>query len=245
MPRNAGGNTTRPGLRNPGELNYHVGSLTDQNGFLSQAHDEYGGIPPPISLQHLVGSLQQFAGVSRPPQSEVPVPSPSLFDPRILETQAAQLAALLNTQVRLAVEKQMGKFSHLPVMPPSPAISLEANDASTVRSHGAASQPIPTLPTEPTVERMEFTLKNSHELSCLQLGRELKATQRSMDEMERSLRAEISDLREEIRPIPASRCQETTYPEVQGIAEDWLRMKKNSVSQPVPKNVFKTFWIAT
>ena len=66
-------------------------------------------------------------------------------------------------------------------MLPSPAVSSEANDASIVRSHGAASQRIPTLPTEPTVERMEFTPKYSHELSWLQLARELKATQRRLE----------------------------------------------------------------
>ena len=49
---------------------------------------------------------------------------------------------------------------------------------------------------------MEFTPKRSHELSCLHLARELKATQRRMEEMERSLRAEICDLREEIRVNP-------------------------------------------
>ena len=99
------------------------------------------------------------------------------------------MAALLNTQVQLAVEKQMGKISHQSVMPSSPAISSEANDASIVRIHGAASPRIPTLQTEPTVEKMEFTPKHSHELSCLQLACELKATQRRMEEMERSLRA--------------------------------------------------------
>ena len=83
----------------------------------------------------------------------------------------------------------MGKISHQSVMPPSTAIRSEANDASNVRSHGAASQRISTLQTEPTVERMEFTPKHSHKLSCLQLARELKATQRRMEEMERSLRA--------------------------------------------------------
>ena len=143
----------------------------------------------------MFGPLQQFTGGSRPPESEAPVPSRGLVDPRILETQAAQLAALLNTQVQLAVEKQMGKIPHQPVMPPSPAISSEANDASIVRSHGAASQRIRTLQTEPTVERMEFTPKHSQELSCLELARVLKATQRRMEEMERSLRAEICDLR--------------------------------------------------
>ena len=96
----------------------------------------------------------------------------------------------------------MGKMSHQPVMPPSPEISSEVNDASIVRSHGAASQRIPTLQTEPTVEKREFAPKHSHELSCLQLARELKATQRRMEEMERSLRAEICDLREEIRANP-------------------------------------------
>ena len=87
-------------------------------------------------------------------------------------------------------------------MPPSPAISSEVNDASIVRCHGASSQRIPTLQTEPTLERMEFTTKHSHDLSCLQLAHELEATQRCMEEMERSLRAGISDLREEIRANP-------------------------------------------
>ena len=49
---------------------------------------------------------------------------------------------------------------------------------------------------------MEFPPKHSHELSCLQLARELKATQRRMEEMERSLRAEIRDPREEIWANP-------------------------------------------
>ena len=49
---------------------------------------------------------------------------------------------------------------------------------------------------------MEFNLKHSHELSCLQLACDVKATQRRMEEMLRSLRAEISDLREEIRANP-------------------------------------------
>ena len=87
-------------------------------------------------------------------------------------------------------------------MPPSPAISSESNDASVLSIHVAASQRIPTLPTEPTVDRMEFTPKRSHELSCLQLARERKATQRGMEAMERSLRAEIYDLREDIRANP-------------------------------------------
>ena len=202
MAPNAGGNTTRPGLRNPGELNYQVGSQSDQNEYVSQAHDEYGSMPPPINPPHLVGPLQQFSRGSRPPESEAPVPSPGLVAPRIVETQAAQLAALLSTQVQRAVEKQMGKISHQSVMPPSPAISSEGNDASLVRSNGAASQRIPTVQTEPTVKRMEFTPKHSHELSCLQLARELKPTQRRMEEMERSLRAEICNLREEIRAYP-------------------------------------------
>ena len=159
-------------------------------------------MPPPIAPSHLVGPLQEFSGGSRPPEFEAPVPRPGLVDPRTLETQAAQLAALLNTLVQIAFEKQMGTISHQSVMPLSLAISSEANDASIVRSHGAASQRIPTLQTEPTVERMEFTPKHSHELSCLQLARELKATQRRMEEMERSLRAEIYDLREQIRANP-------------------------------------------
>ena len=96
----------------------------------------------------------------------------------------------------------MGKISDQSVMPPSPAIRSEANDASTVRSHGASSQRIPTLQMDPTLERMEFTPKHSHELSCLQLACDLTATQRRMEEMEQSLRAEISDLREEIRSNP-------------------------------------------
>ena len=202
MAPNAGGNTTRPGLLNPGELNYQVGSQSYQNEYVSHAHDEYGGMPPPIAHPHLVGPLQQFAGGSRPPESEAPVPSPGLVEPIIFETQAAQLVALLNTQVQLAVEKQMGKISNQSVMPPSPAMSSETNDTSIVRSHDAASQRIPTLQPEPTVERMEVAPKHSHELSCLQLARELKATQRRMEEMERSLRAEICDLREEIRANP-------------------------------------------
>ena len=49
---------------------------------------------------------------------------------------------------------------------------------------------------------MEFTPKHSQELSCLQLARELKAARRRMEEMEWSLRAEICDLREEIRANP-------------------------------------------
>ena len=49
---------------------------------------------------------------------------------------------------------------------------------------------------------MEFAPKHSHELSCLQLARELKAIQRRMAEMEQSLSAEICDLREEIRANP-------------------------------------------
>ena len=171
MAPNAGGDTTRPGLRNPGELDYRVGSQSDQNEYVSQAHEEYGGMPPLINPPHLFGPLQQFTGSSRPPESEAPVPGPGLVDPRTLETQAAQLAALLNTQVQLADENQMGKISHQPVMPPSPASNSEANDASIVRSHGAASQRIPTLQTEPTVEKMEFTPKHSHELSCLQFAR--------------------------------------------------------------------------
>ena len=96
----------------------------------------------------------------------------------------------------------MGNISHQSVMPLSPAISSEANDASIVRSHGAASPCIPTLQKEPTLERMELTPKHSHELSCLQLARGLKAIQRRMEEMERSLRAEICHLREEIRANP-------------------------------------------
>ena len=155
-----------------------------------------------ITPPHLVGPLQQFSGGSGPPESEAPVPSPGLVDPRILETQAAQMAALLNTQVQLAVEKQMGKVFHLPVMTSSPAISTEANDASIVRSHCAASPRIPTLQTEPTVEKMEFTPKRPHELSCMRLARELKATQSRVEEMERSLRAEICELREENRANP-------------------------------------------
>ena len=46
---------------------------------------------------------------------------------------------------------------------------------------------------------MEFSPKHSHELSCLQSARELKATRRRMEEMERSLQVEIRDVREEIR----------------------------------------------
>ena len=134
-------------------MKYQVGSQSDQNEYVSQAHDEYGGMPPPIAPPHFFGLLQQFTGVSRPPESESPVPSPGLVDPRILETQAAQLAALLNTQVQLAVERQIGNISHQPVMPPSPATRSEANDASIVRIHGAASQRIPTLQMEPTVEK--------------------------------------------------------------------------------------------
>ena len=169
MAPNAGGNTTRPGLRNPEELNYKVGSQSDRKEYVSRAHDEYGGMPRPIASPHSVGPLQEFAGGSRPPESEAPVPGPGLVNPRILETQGGQLAALLNTQVQLAVEKQMGKISHQSVMRPSPAISSEASNASILRSHGAAFQRIHTLPTEPTVERMEFTPKYCHELSCLQL----------------------------------------------------------------------------
>ena len=96
----------------------------------------------------------------------------------------------------------MGKISHRSVMPPSPATRLEANEASILRSHCAAFQRISTLQTEVTVERMEFTPKHSYELSCLQLARDLKATQLRMEEMERSLRAGICDLREEIRANP-------------------------------------------
>ena len=106
---------------------------------MSQARNEYGGMPPPIAPPHFVGPLQQFAGGSRPPQSETPVPSPGLVDPRIIETQAARLAVLLNTQLQLVVEKKMVKISDQSVMPLSPAICSEANDASIVRSHGAAS----------------------------------------------------------------------------------------------------------
>ena len=139
MAPNAGGNITKPGLLNPGELNCQVGSQSDQNEYVSQAHEEYGGMPPLINPQYLFGPHQQFTGSSRPPESEAPVPGLGLVDPRIVETQAAKLAALLNTQVQLAVEKQMGKISHQPVMPPSPATRSEANDASIVRSHSAAS----------------------------------------------------------------------------------------------------------
>ena len=110
MAPNAGGNTTRPAVWNPGEVKYQVGSQSDQNEYVSQAHDEYGGMPPPIAPPHLVGSLQQLTGGSRPPQSENPVPSPGLVGPRSFETQAAQLAALLNTQGQLAVEKQRVRF---------------------------------------------------------------------------------------------------------------------------------------
>ena len=156
MPPNAGVNTTRLGLRNPGELKYQVGSQSDQNEYVSQAHEEYGGMPPPINLPHLFGPLQQITGSSRPPEFGAPVPGPGLVDPRILETQAAQLAALFNMRVQLAVENQMGKISHQPVMPPSPASNSEANDASIVRSHGAASQRIPALQTEPIVEKWSF-----------------------------------------------------------------------------------------
>ena len=49
MSPNAGGDITRPSLRNPGELNYQVGSQSDQNEYVSQAHDAYGGMPPPIN----------------------------------------------------------------------------------------------------------------------------------------------------------------------------------------------------
>ena len=153
MAPNAVGNTTRPDLRNPGELNYQVGSQSDRNKYVSQAHNEYGGIPHQVNPPNLFGPLEQFTGGSRPPESEASEPSPGVVDQRILETQAAQLAALLNAQVQRAVEKQMGKISHQSVMPPSPAISSEANDVSIVRSHGAASQRIPTLQTEPTVEK--------------------------------------------------------------------------------------------
>ena len=169
--------------------------------YVSQAYNEYRGMPPPISPPHLVGPLQQFAGSSRPPKSEAPLTGPGLVEPIILETQAAQLAALLNTLVQLAVEKQMGKISLQSMMPPLPAISSEVKDASIVRSHGAASQRIPTLQTEPTVERMDFTPKHSHELSCLQLARELKATQRRMEEMERSLWSARGDLGQSPRRV--------------------------------------------
>ena len=162
MAPNAGVNTTRPGFLNPGELNYRVGSQSDQNEYVSHAHDEYGGMPPPITPPHLVGPLQKFAGGSRRPECGAPVPSPGLVDPRILETQAAQLADLLNTQVQPAVEKQIDKISHQSLIPPSPAMNSEANNASVVRRHGAASQLIPTLPTEPNVDRMEFTPKRYH-----------------------------------------------------------------------------------
>ena len=93
----------------------------------------------------------------------------------------------------------MGKISHQLVMPPSPAISSGTNDASIARSHGAASQLTPTLPTESTVDRMDFAPKHSHELSRQQLESEVKATQRRIEGMEPSLHAKISDLREEIR----------------------------------------------
>ena len=49
---------------------------------------------------------------------------------------------------------------------------------------------------------MELTPKHFHEFSCLQLTSELKATLRRMEEMERSLRAEICDLREDVRANP-------------------------------------------
>ena len=153
MALTAGGGNTRSSLRNPGELNYQVGSQSDQNEYVSQAHDEYGDMPPPINPPHLVGPPQQFTGGSRPPESEAPGASPGLVDSRMLETQAAHPAALLNTQVQLAIEKQLDKMSHRSVMPPSPATRSEANDASIVRSHAAASQSIPTLQTEPIVEK--------------------------------------------------------------------------------------------
>ena len=113
-----------------------------------------------------------------------------------------QLRWMLCAQVQLAVENQMGKFPHQSVMTPSPAIRSEEKDASGLRIPGAPSQRVPTLPTEPTPDRMECTPKHSHELSCPQLVREWKATQRHMEEMERSLRAEICDLREEISANP-------------------------------------------
>ena len=158
-------------------------------------------MPTATAPPHLVGPLQQFTGGSKQPESEAPVESPGLVDRRILENQAAQLVYLY-TQVQHAVEKQMRRFFHPPLMPPLPVIRSEANDASIVRRYGAASQRIPNLPTEPTVGRMESTPKRSLELSCHQLARELKATLRRMEEMERSLRAEFCDLREEIRANP-------------------------------------------
>ena len=100
---------------------------------------------PPSAPPLLFGPLEEFTGGSRPPESEAPVPSPGLVEPRIFETQAAQQASLLNTEVQLAVEKQMGKISHESVMPPSPAICSEPNNASIVHSHGATSPRIPTL----------------------------------------------------------------------------------------------------
>ena len=62
MAPNAGGNNPRPRLRNPRELNYQVGSQSDNNEYVCQAHDEYGGMPPPIAPPHLVGPLQKFPG---------------------------------------------------------------------------------------------------------------------------------------------------------------------------------------
>ena len=46
MAPNAGGGTTRSGVGTPGELNYPIGSQSDQNEYVSQAHEEYGGMPP-------------------------------------------------------------------------------------------------------------------------------------------------------------------------------------------------------
>ena len=65
MALNADGNTTRPGLRNPGELNYQIGSQSDQNEYVSQVHEEYGGMPSSINPPHFFGPLQQFTSGSR------------------------------------------------------------------------------------------------------------------------------------------------------------------------------------
>ena len=158
MDPSAGGNNSRPDLRNPGERKDQVGSQFDQNEYVSQDHDEYGGMPPPIAPPQLVVPVEPFASGSTTPEFEAPVPSPDPFHPRNLETPAAHLSALFNTKVQLAVEKQRGQFSHHSVMPPSPAIRSQANGASVPRSPFHASKLISMLLTEPTVVELD-TLK--------------------------------------------------------------------------------------
>ena len=61
----------------------------------------------------------------------------------------------------IAVEKQMGQISHQAVMPPSSAISSEANNVLIIRSHGAPSRRFTTLSTEATVNSIEISPKHS------------------------------------------------------------------------------------